>query len=389
MTTFVPARIDPAKAGTPTRGDTDVAASPAREIRQALDRTIARIGESVVGQPGLVRGMLIGLLCNGHVLIEGVPGLAKTTAVSALAAALGLHFRRLQFTPDLLPADIIGSEVYRPQEHRFEVQRGPVFANLVLVDEINRAPAKVQSALLEAMQERQVSIAGQTLPLPRPFMVLATQNPIDQQGTYALPEAQMDRFLLKLLVRYPGTSAEREILSRSLGTDAFSAVSAHNSVALENQQTNRSAAEKLSVPLPAKEGETSRIGEGKPGIIEPTLSRAEIEAAQASLILVRVSDLLQQYIIELISATRDPYRFGSEVGDLIRFGVSPRGTIALAQAARAAAFLSDRDYATPDDVHQVLYDALRHRVILSYEALAEEKSADEVLREVVQRVPVP
>jgi MoxR-like ATPase len=328
-------------------GDTDLALPPVRQIREALDRTIARIGESVVGQPGLVRGMLIGLLCNGHVLIEGVPGLAKTTAVSSLAAALRMQFRRLQFTPDLLPADIIGSEIYRPQEHRFEVQRGPIFANLVLVDEINRAPAKVQSALLEAMQERQVSIAGQTLPLPRPFMVLATQNPIDQQGTYALPEAQMDRFLLKLLVRYPAASAELEILARSL----------------------QSA--------------------GEPGITEPTLSRGEIETAQASLIQIQVSALLQRYIIELISATRDPYRFGPEVGDLIRVGVSPRGTIAVAHAARAAAFLCDRDYTTPDDVHQVLYDALRHRVILSYEALAEEKSADEVLREVVQRVPVP
>jgi MoxR-like ATPase len=337
MTASMPARA----------GDTDLAAPPVRHIREALDRTIARIGESVVGQPGLVRGMLIGLLCNGHVLIEGVPGLAKTTAVSTLAAALGMHFRRLQFTPDLLPADIIGSEIYRPQEHRFEVQRGPVFANLVLVDEINRAPAKVQSALLEAMQERQVSIAGQTLPLPRPFMVLATQNPIDQQGTYALPEAQMDRFLLKLLVRYPAVSAEREILARSLESPGVS------------------------------------------GLTEPTLSRGEIETAQAALIQIMVSDLLQQYIIELVSATRDPYRFGSEVGDLIRVGVSPRGTIALAHAARAAAFLCDRDYATPDDVHQVLYDALRHRIILSYEALAEEKSADEVLREVVQRVPVP
>jgi MoxR-like ATPase len=363
-----------------TAEDIDLARATVKDVREALDRTIGRIGEYVIGQPGLVRGMVVGLLCNGHVLIEGVPGLAKTTAVSTLAAALGMQFRRLQFTPDLLPADIIGSEVYRPQEHRFEVQRGPIFANLVLVDEINRAPAKVQSALLEAMQERQVSIAGQTLPLPRPFMVLATQNPIDQQGTYALPEAQMDRFLLKLLVRYPAVSAEREILARSLGTDTFSAAAAKKSVAFATQQNNQSPAEKVSVPLPAKSEVVNS---------DPTLSRIEIETAQASLTQVRVSETLQQYIIELVSATRDPHRFGSEVGDLIRVGVSPRGTIGLAHAARAAAFLSDRDYATPDDVHQVLYDALRHRIILSYEALAEEKSADEVLREVVQRVPVP
>src|SRR6516225_5700943 len=183
--------------------DTDLAKSGLVRVREALDRTHARIGETVVGQPGLVRGMLIGLLCSGHVLIEGVPGLAKTTAVSTLAAALGMQFRRLQFTPDLLPADIIGSEIYRPQEHRFEVQRGPIFANLVLVDEINRAPAKVQSALLEAMQERQVSIAGQSHRIPEPFLVMATQNPIETEGTYPLPEAQLDRFLLKAVVGYP------------------------------------------------------------------------------------------------------------------------------------------------------------------------------------------
>lgn len=334
-----------------------LAPRPVQQIREALDRTIARVGESVVGQPGLVRGMLIGLLCHGHVLIEGVPGLAKTTAVSALAAALRTQFRRLQFTPDLLPADIIGSEIYRPQEHRFEVQRGPIFANLVLVDEINRAPAKVQSALLEAMQERQVSIAGQTLPLPRPFMVLATQNPIDQQGTYALPEAQMDRFLLKLLVRYPEIDAERKILARALG--------------------------------PAAPAGHAAPGGVEPNDAEPTLTPADLETARDCLVQVKVSRVLQDYIVALISATRDPYRFGSELGDLVRVGASPRGTIAVALAARAAAFLGDRDYATPDDVHQVLYDALRHRLILSYEALAEEKSADEVLREIVQRVPVP
>jgi MoxR-like ATPase len=336
-------------AQDPFAQDQEAQAPPrsTEQIREALDRTIARISESVLGQPGLVRGMLIGLLCHGHVLIEGVPGLAKTSAVSALAAALRAQFRRLQFTPDLLPADILGSEIYRPQEHRFEVQRGPIFANLVLVDEINRAPAKVQSALLEAMQERQVSIAGQTFPLPRPFMVLATQNPIDQQGTYPLPEAQVDRFLLKLLVRYPDTETEREILARSL--------------------------------LPPGE---SRLN-------EPTLSCPEIETARAALTGVAVAPLLQNYIVELIAATRDAHRFGSEVGDLIRVGVSTRGTMALAHAARAAAFLSDRDYATPDDVQRVLYDVLRHRLVLSYEALAEEKSADDVLREVVERVPVP
>lgn len=316
-------------------------------IRDSIQRTIDEIGRVVIGQTELTRGMILGLLCAGHVLIEGVPGLAKTTAVASLAKAVRTTFSRLQFTPDLLPSDVIGSEIYRPEEHRFEVQRGPIFANLVLVDEINRAPAKVQSALLEAMQERQVTIAGQTMPLPDPFMVLATQNPIDQQGTYALPEAQMDRFLLKILVRYPARPHEKTMLRQSLQPAA-------------------------SAPQ-----------------IQPVLSPPVIAAAQAAVGRVAVSPAIEDYIVDLVAATRDPYRIGPEVGDLIRFGVSPRGTLALAHVARAFAFLRGRNHVVPDDVKAMARAVFRHRIVLSYEALAEQKTADDVLERVLQQVPVP
>ena len=321
--------------------------SDAAAVQDGLHRAAEQVGDVVIGQTELVRGMVLALLCDGHVLIEGVPGLAKTTAVAALASTIRTTFCRLQFTPDLLPSDILGSEIYRPEEHRFEVQRGPIFANLVLVDEINRAPAKVQSALLEAMQERQVSIAGQTMPLPKPFMVLATQNPIDQQGTYALPEAQMDRFLLKLLVRYPARQHEQAMLHRS-----------------------------LQPPAPR-------------GDVAPVLSPEMLVAAQSAIRDVRVSPAIEHYIVELVAATRDPYRFGAELGDLVRFGVSPRGTLALAHAARALAFLAGRDHVVPDDVKTMAMPAFRHRIVLSYEALAEQKTADEVLDVLLSQVPVP
>lgn len=313
----------------------------------AIHRAIHQIGQVVIGQTELIRGMILGLLCDGHVLIEGVPGLAKTTAVATLAKTIRTTFCRLQFTPDLLPSDVVGSEIYRPEEHRFEVQRGPIFANLVLVDEINRAPAKVQSALLEAMQERQVSIAGQTMSLPKPFMVLATQNPIDQQGTYALPEAQMDRFLLKISVRYPARSHEKEMLRQSLQSGSAS----------------------------------SRI--------EPILSPQTIAAAQVAIGKVTVAPAIEDYVVDLVTATRDPYRFGREVGDFIRFGVSPRGTLALAHVARAYAFLDGRDHVVPDDIKAMVNSVFRHRVVLSYEALAEQKTVDEVLATILQQVPVP
>lgn len=317
-------------------------------VRDAVGRAFDEIGRVVIGQTELIRGMVLGLLCDGHVLIEGVPGLAKTTAVATLARTVRTTFCRLQFTPDLLPSDVVGSEIYRPEEHRFEVQRGPIFANLVLVDEINRAPAKVQSALLEAMQERQVSIAGQTMPLPKPFMVLATQNPIDQQGTYALPEAQMDRFLMKISVRYPARPHEKAMLHQSLQPAASS-----------------------------------------PRRIQPVLSPETIAAAQAAIGRVTVSPAIQDYVVDLVAATRDPYRFGAEVGDLVRFGVSPRGTLALAHVARAFAFLAGRDHVVPDDVKAMVTSVFRHRIVLSYEALAEQKSVDDVLAMILQQVPVP
>ncbi|WP_235935198.1 AAA family ATPase [Candidatus Laterigemmans baculatus] len=340
-------RANDSSVETSTAADDPASAEDAAAVRSGIERAMAEIGRVVIGQDELIRGMLLGLLCNGHVLIEGVPGLAKTTAVATLARTVHTTFRRLQFTPDLLPSDVIGSEIYRPEEHRFEVQPGPIFANLVLVDEINRAPAKVQSALLEAMQERQVSIAGQTLPLPQPFMVLATQNPIDQQGTYALPEAQMDRFLLKLVVRYPARRHERAMLHQSLH--------------------------------PAD----------SPEPIEPVLTPKSLAAAQAAIGRVSVSPAIEDYVVDLVAATRDPYRFGSEVGDLVRFGVSPRGTLALAHVARASAFVAGRDHVTPDDVKAVATAVFRHRIVLSYEALAEQKAADDVLAMILSQVPVP
>ncbi len=320
---------------------------PVDQLRQRIEAAEQHVNQVVVGQQRLVRGMMLSLICGGHVLIEGVPGLAKTTAVATLAGTIQTTFCRLQFTPDLLPSDIIGSEIYRPDEHRFEVQRGPIFANLVLVDEINRVPAKVQSALLEAMQERQVSIAGQTMKLPRPFMVLATQNPIDQQGTYTLPEAQMDRFLLKLLVDYPSPEAEQAILHRSLhGPDASAT---------------------------------------PPAILTPQ----DIAAAHQAMTTVRFSEILEKYIFELVHATRHASQYSAKLTPYIRFGVSPRGTLALAHAARAFAFLSQRDHVTPDDVKAVLNDVFRHRIVLSYEALADDQTADAILDELVQHVPVP
>ncbi|KAA5542254.1 AAA domain-containing protein [Roseiconus nitratireducens] len=327
------------------------------EIREKLVAAETQINQVVVGQTELIRGMLISLICGGHVLIEGVPGLAKTTAVATLAATIRTSFCRLQFTPDLLPSDIIGSEIYRPADHRFEVQRGPIFANLVLVDEINRAPAKVQSALLEAMQERQVSIAGQTMPLPDPFMVLATQNPIDQQGTYVLPEAQMDRFLLKLHVEYPDAEAERAILHRSLHRDESPSATPAGSAPIEQTPVE--------------------------------LAPNDLNVARQACAQVHVSDSLEQYILDLVRATRQPVEFSTELDGLIRFGVSPRGTLALAHAARARAFLDGQHHVTPDDVKAVILDAFRHRIVLSYEALAEDRTADDLLRDLIAKVNIP
>ncbi|MDE2746513.1 MAG: MoxR family ATPase [Chloroflexota bacterium] len=303
------------------------------------------IGRVIVGQEGLVTRLLVALLCDGHCLVEGVPGLAKSLTVSTLADCLDAGYARLQFTPDLLPADLTGSEIYNAAESRFEVRQGPIFTNILLADEINRAPAKVQSALLEAMQERQVSIGGQTFPLPSPFLVLATQNPIEQEGTYPLPEAQLDRFLLNVRVDYPGELDEREVLDRTLT------------------------------------GEVVTVGS--------VLALADVLQARASVAEVRMEPRLRDYIVQLVRSTRSPGRQVRELSAYVDFGASPRATTALAMSARALAWLSGRDYATPDDVKAMALDALRHRIVLSYEAEADQVTADDVIARLLTALPVP
>ena len=307
---------------------------------------VDQIGTVLVGQHGLVHRMLVGLLANGHLLIEGVPGLAKTTAVASLAEGIDTAFQRLQFTPDLLPADLIGTLVYRPQDQVFVVQKGPIFSNLILADEINRAPAKVQSALLEAMQERQVTIGSETFPLADPFLVMATQNPVEQEGTYPLPEAQMDRFMLKVIVDYPSRAEELQILGRM-----------------------------------SKTRSRSRI--------EPVMTPQHIMQARELVDQVHVDPKVQEYIVDLVIATRQPQSYGIRVADLIQYGASPRATIHLTLAAKANAFLHGRGYVTPQDVKDLALDVLRHRVIITYEAEAEEKTSDDVVRTILSHVPVP
>jgi MoxR-like ATPase len=304
------------------------------------------IGTVIVGQRYLVDRLLIGLLANGHVLLEGVPGLAKTLSVKTLAQAVSASFRRIQFTPDLLPADLIGTMIYSPRDGTFTTKRGPIFAQIILADEINRAPAKVQSALLEAMQERQVTIGDETHPLPEPFLVLATQNPIEQEGTYPLPEAQVDRFMLKLRIGYPSREEERQILDRMAVTG------------------------------------------GRPAVA-PVVGPAEILAARALVDQIYVDDKIKEYIVDLVFATRDPAAHKLDLAPLIEYGASPRATLYLTLAAKAHAFLQGRGYVTPQDVKSIGPDVLRHRVIVTYEAEAEEIDADEVVRRVFDGVPVP
>jgi MoxR-like ATPase len=313
-----------------------------REVHPDLARLREEVGRVLVGQHHMVDCLLMGLLCNGHVLLEGVPGLAKTLTVRTLSQALQLDFRRIQFTPDLLPADVIGTQVYNPRTQAFTTHRGPVFANIVLADEINRAPAKVQSALLEAMQERQVTIGDETHKLPSPFLVLATQNPIDQEGTYTLPEAQADRFMFKVVVGYPTKQEEREILKRS------------------------------SLPSPKV---TSVVGP------------EDLEALRRVLAMIRMDDVVADYIVDVVHATRPVG--GSALGPLVEFGASPRATIALSQAARAHAFLEGRGYVTPDDVKAIAPDVLRHRILLTYEAEADNLSVEDVISRVLKSVPTP
>ncbi|TMA52588.1 MAG: MoxR family ATPase [Deltaproteobacteria bacterium] len=304
------------------------------------------IGTVVVGQRYLVDRLLVGLLANGHVLLEGVPGLAKTLSVKTLAQAVSATFRRIQFTPDLLPADLIGTMIYNPRDGAFTTRKGPVFAQIILADEINRAPAKVQSALLEAMQEYQVTIGDATHPLPEPFLVLATQNPIEQEGTYPLPEAQVDRFMLKLRIVYPSREEERQILDRMATTS--------------NHQEVRA-------------------------VVTP----AEILAARALVDQIYIDDKVKEYIVNIVFATREPAAYQLDLGPLIQYGASPRATLYLTLAAKAHAFLQGRGYVTPQDVKSIGADVLRHRVIVTYEAEAEEIDADEVVRRVFDGVPVP
>ncbi|MCH7797987.1 MAG: MoxR family ATPase [Planctomycetes bacterium] len=313
--------------------------APFRDLQAEIHRVI-------VGQDDLIHGMLIGLLANGHLLIEGVPGLAKTTAVQCLAAGIDTGYQRIQFTPDLLPADLIGTLIYQPGDGRFVVKKGPIFSNIILADEINRAPAKVQSALLEAMQERQITIGTETFVLDEPFLVLATQNPIEQEGTYPLPEAQVDRFMLKLIVDYPDKVQEREILDR------------------------------MSTTNPAHS-------------IEPVMSVEAIVAAHRVVDEIYVDDKIKDYIVDLVFATRRPSDYGLDLDELIQYGASPRATINLTLTARANAFLDGRGYVVPQDVKDVAMDVLRHRVIVTYEAEAQDKTSVDVIRTILDHVPVP
>ena len=311
-----------------------------------VDRLLGEVRQVIVGQTNLLERLLMGLLTQGHILLEGVPGLAKTLAVSSFANVVDLSFRRLQFTPDLLPADLIGTLIFNQKEANFVPRKGPIFASVILADEINRAPAKVQSALLEAMQERQVTIGDTTYPLPDPFLVLATQNPIEQEGTYPLPEAQVDRFMFKVIVSYPTKEEERGILDRMTAT-----------------------------------GGEPRVDR----IIQP----AELLRAREVVRSIYVDDRVRDYVVNLVHATREPKDYGLDMAELIRYGASPRATIYLLVAGRAHAFLRHRGFVTPEDIKAVGPDVLRHRVILSYEAEAEEVTSEEVIRRIFDTIEVP
>lgn len=316
--------------------------------RQAvkIERLRSEIGRVIVGQEQMISRLLVGLLTGGHILLEGVPGLAKTTAIKSLAETLSTKFQRIQFTPDLLPADLVGTMVYLPGEGKFQTRKGPIFANFVLADEINRAPSKVQSALLEAMQERQVTIGEKTWPLEGIFLVMATQNPIEQEGTYPLPEAQVDRFMLKLKVDYPSMTEERKVLDLAL--------------------------------------------DGAAAAIEPVLTPEEILEMQRLVERVYIDDSVRNYILNIVQATRTPENFGLEnLSSMIEFGASPRASIYLGKGARAVAALAGRGYVTPHDVKEIVYDVLRHRVILTYEAEAESITAEDVIAQILNAVPVP
>jgi MoxR-like ATPase len=316
------------------------------EMRARLEPLYAEVAKVIVGQRVMIDRLLVGLLTAGHVLVEGVPGLAKTLAVRTLARGLHLSFHRIQFTPDLLPADVIGTQIYSPRSGDFSIKKGPVFANIVLADEINRAPAKVQSALLEAMQEKQVTIGETSYPLAEPFLVLATQNPIEQEGTYPLPEAQVDRFMLKLRLGYPTKDEELAILER---------------MAAVQQNLD----------------------------VEAVLTEEDVFDLRRAIDGVYTDDKIKRYIVDVVHATRRPAEYGLDIGPYVQYGASPRATIFLTRAARGHAFLEGRGYVTPEDVKAMGYDVLRHRVSITYEAEAEELTSDDLLRRVFDTLKVP
>ena len=314
-------------------------------VSETLQLVRDRIAQVVVGQEALIDRMLLALLCNGHVLLEGVPGVAKTLTVNSLASALTAKFSRIQFTPDLLPGDLTGTLVYNPREHSFTAEKGPIFANLVLADEINRAPAKVQSALLEAMQEKQVTLGKESFPLPKPFLVLATQNPIEQEGTYTLPEAQVDRFLFKLKVGYPSMEEELRVMQR--------------------------------------------MARAEPNVrIDPVLPIGDLVQMRAHLETVRIDEKVERYILRLIRSTREPATYAPELARYLRFGASPRASIYLSLSARGHALMQGRDYTTPQDVKDLAHDVLRHQLAISYRAEAESVTADHLIDELLKLVPI-
>jgi MoxR-like ATPase len=317
-----------------------------REQSSFIPTLKSEIAKVIVGQEYLVDRLIIGMLANGHVLLEGVPGLAKTLTINTLAQAIDTSFQRIQFTPDLLPADLIGTLIYNQKEGDFLIRKGPVFANVILADEINRAPAKVQSALLEAMQEKQVTIGDETFVLPRPFLVMATENPIEQEGTYPLPEAQVDRFMLKLKIGYPSIEEERRILDRM----------AHTKIDIE---------------------------------IKPVIHADDILKAREIVDEIYIDDKIKDYILSIIFATREPEKYNVQIREFVRYGASPRATINLAMGARAHAFMQGRGYVTPQDVKSIAPDILRHRLIVSYEAEAEELTSEDLIEKILTEIPVP
>ena len=315
-------------------------------MSQIIENIKTEIAKVLVGQDKMIEGLLAGLLCRGHILLEGVPGLAKTTAVNALAKTLGLDFKRVQFTPDLLPSDIIGTEIYDPSNNTFKIKQGPIFTNLLLADEINRAPAKVQSALLEVMQERQVTIGDETFKIDLPFLVMATQNPVEQEGAYELPEAQLDRFMMKIVVGYNTIEEELEI-ARRVANNSF-------------------------------------------GTIEQVASIDDLNKIREEALQVHMDEEIEAYIIELVSATRDPKAYGlEELEHYIEFGASPRASIDMYKASRAIAYLKGQDYVSPMEIAYIAKEILRHRIILSYEAQAEEVTTDEIIEKILAAVPIP